>query len=76
MPENLYKPFTDAEEDIPISEIYPGFMPEEQAAAEETWRQYLAIVKRIFEYVSEENPEILTELEKRVRLRKEKGNSN
>lgn len=41
-----------------------------QAEAEEFLRQYLSIVKRIFETVRIEKPEILTELRRRANVRK------
>lgn len=74
MPENSENFYNYTGDDITIADLYPELSPEEQAAAEENWLRYLRVVSRIFEYVSEEHPEILTELEKRVRLRKEKGN--
>jgi hypothetical protein len=63
---------TNDDKEITVTDLYPELTPEEQVAAQENWLRYLRVVRRIFVYVSEENPEILTELEKRVRLRKEK----
>jgi hypothetical protein len=54
-----------------IGELYPQLSLEEQREAEENLRRYLGVVKRIFENVRLEKPEILTELRVRVRLRKE-----
>lgn len=69
-PENFYD---QAGDDITIADLYPELSPEEQAEAKENWLRYLQVVRRIFEYIGEDHPEILTELEKRARLRKEKG---
>lgn len=61
------------EKEITISDLYPQFTLEEQTAAEENWLRYLAVVRRIFEHVCREKPEILTELERRAMLRKSKN---
>jgi hypothetical protein len=53
-----------------IADLYRDLTSDEQAAVEDTLRGYLAIVKRIFEHVQKHNPEILTELRRRARLRK------
>ena len=55
---------------IMISELYPGLTSEEQIEVEANLLRYLGVVKRIFEQLSEQKPEILTEIRKRVRLRK------
>lgn len=59
---------------IIISDLYPDLYPdlsaEERREAEENLRRYLALVKRIYEYVAEKDPKILTELRKRARLRR------
>ncbi len=60
------------EKEITIADLYPNLSPEEQAEAKEVWLQYLMIVKRIFEHICRERPEILTELERRAMLRKKK----
>ncbi len=59
--------------EITIADLYPELMLEQQAEAEENWLQYLVVVKRIFEYVCQEKPEILTELERRAMLRKKRN---
>lgn len=61
------------EKKMTISDLYPDLTTEEQAEAEENLRRYLAVVKRIFEHISEHNPKILTELRRRARLRRQKG---
>lgn len=73
MPENFKNPLDYPDDDITIADLYPELTPEEQAEAEANWLSYLSVVKRIFEHICEEKPEILTELEKRARLRKESG---
>ena len=57
---------------ISIGDLYPDLIPEEQSEAEENLRRYLAVVKQIFEHILAENHEILTELQTRARLRREK----
>jgi hypothetical protein len=54
---------------VTIGEIYPQ-LSTEQHEVEENLRQYLAVVKRIFENVRTEKPEILTELRRRANVRK------
>ncbi len=61
------------ENNIPIADLFPSLRPEDQREAEENVRQYLAVVRRIFEHVQANNPKILTELRRRARLRKEKA---
>ena len=61
------------EKSISLSELFPQLSEEEQREAEENLRQYLAVVRRIFEHVQANNPKILTELRRRARLRKEKA---
>ena len=60
----------DNSDTIAISDLYPELTSEQQADAEYRLIGYLAVVKRIFDRVSRENPEILTELERRAMLRK------
>lgn len=57
-------------DNITITDLYPELTPEQQADAEYRLLGYLEIIKRIFERVCRENPEILTELEERATLRK------
>ena len=57
---------------ITISDLYPDLSPEQQAEAEYHLLRYLAVVKRIFERIAREKPELLTKLERRAMLRKER----
>ena len=61
------------EKSISLSDLFPQLSEEEQREAEENLRQYLAVVRRIFEHVQANDPKILTELQRRARLRKEKA---
>ncbi len=61
------------EKEITVSDLYPKLSPERQAEARENWLRYLAITKRIFEYICREKPEILTELKRRAMLRRTKN---
>ena len=64
--------FMDLENEnrVAISELYPTLTIEEQTEAEENILRYLAIVKRIFDDISEQKPEILTKIRKGASLRK------
>jgi hypothetical protein len=73
MPENFNQIPNRQNKPPSIAELYPQLSAAEQAAAEEKWRRYLRVVRRIFEYIGEEHPEILTELEQRVMLRKQRA---
>jgi hypothetical protein len=57
------------EKEITIAELYPELSPEQQAEAEFYLLGYLDVVRRIFERISRENPEFLTELEKTANLK-------
>ena len=57
---------------ITIAEAYPDLSVEEQAEAKENLVQYLGVVRRIFERVSEQDPKSLTEFEGRANLRERK----
>lgn len=57
---------------ITIHDLYPELSPEQQAEAEYHLLRYLALVKRIFERIAREKPELLTKLERRAMLRKER----
>jgi hypothetical protein len=57
------------ENEITIAELYPELSPEQQAEAEFYLLGYLDVVRRIFERVSKEAPELLTELEKTANLK-------
>lgn len=69
MPENDHRQF---EGDITIADLYPDLSPEQLHEAEYRMLRYLAVVKEIFEEICESKPEILTELERRAMLRKER----
>lgn len=60
----------DEETPITIADLYPDLTAEDQREAEENLRRYLEVIKRIYEYVAERDPKVLTELRKRARLRK------
>ncbi|MGI8467019.1 MAG: hypothetical protein ACR2N3_01040 [Pyrinomonadaceae bacterium] len=68
MPEKDYQQFSD---EITVADLYPDLSTEQQAEAKYRMLRYLAIVKDIFERICEENPKLLTELERRAMLRKE-----
>jgi hypothetical protein len=72
MPEKDCRQF---EGDITIANLYPNLSPEQQQEAEYRMLRYLAVVKDIFEEICESKPEVLTELERRAMLRKERNNS-
>jgi hypothetical protein len=72
MPEKDYRKFDG---DITIADLYPDLSPAEQQEAEYRMLRYLAVVKEIFEEICESKPEVLTELERRAMLRKERNNS-
>jgi hypothetical protein len=61
------------EKRISVSELFPQLSEGEQREAQENLRQYLAVVRLIFEHVQANDPKILTELRRRARLRKEKA---
>ncbi len=69
MPENDER---QSEGDITIFDLYPDLSPEQLQEAEYRMLRYLAVVKEIFEEICESKPEILTELERRAMLRKER----
>lgn len=60
---------------ITIGDLYPELSSEQQAEAEYRLLRYLALVRRIFERIARENPELLTKLERRAMLRKERMSS-
>jgi hypothetical protein len=70
MPEQSTRQFDESGDDITIADLYPNLTLEEQAEAEYRLHGYLAIVRRIFERVARERPDVLTELEERAMLRK------
>lgn len=55
-----------------IADLYPGLTPEQQADAEYRLLGYLSIAKRIFVRVCREEPDILTELERRATLTRQR----
>ncbi|HSK73516.1 MAG TPA: hypothetical protein VK892_17600 [Pyrinomonadaceae bacterium] len=70
------KDYPKFDREITIDDLYPDLSPEEQREAEYRLLRYLAVVKRIFERISRENPELLTELERRAMLRKKRDSSD
>ncbi len=71
MPEKDYRQFKS---DITIADLYPGLSPEQQAEAEYRLLRYLTVVRDIFEQITLEDPELLTELERRAMLRRKRNN--
>jgi len=65
----------DNKNEITVADLYPDLSPEQQQEAKYRMLRYLAVVKDIFEQICEDNPELLTELERRAMLRKERNNS-
>ena len=61
--------------DITIADLYPELTPEQLAEAEYRMLRYLAVVRTIFERIVREEPGLLTELERRAMLRKERNRS-
>ena len=55
--------------EITIAELYPELSPKQQVEAEFYLLGYLDVVRRIFERISRENPEFLTELDKTANLK-------
>jgi hypothetical protein len=55
-----------------IEDLYPELSPEEQTEAEFYLLGYLDVVRRIYERVCREHPELLTEIEKPASLKLEK----
>ncbi len=68
------KDYQQFESDITIADLYPDLSPEQQSEAEYRLLRYLALVKRIFERICREKPELLTKLERRAMLRRERLN--
>jgi hypothetical protein len=69
------KDFRQFNGQIAIGDLYPELSPDEQAEAEYHLLRYLRLVRRIFERIRREKPELLTELERRAMLRKERQKS-
>lgn len=63
------------QDNIDLGEIYPDLTEDELSEAEENLRRYLAVVRRISDRIQTENPKILTELRRRVSLRRQKAHS-
>jgi hypothetical protein len=59
--------------ELTVADLYPQLTAEQQKEAEYYLLRYLAVVKRIFERIARENPNLLLELEKGARLRKKKN---
>lgn len=62
--------------EITVADLYPDLSPDERREAEYRLLRYLKLVKRIFERISRENPEFLTELERRAMLRKKRDTTD
>lgn len=60
-------------DNITIADLYPELTSEQQADAEYRLFGYLAIVRGIFERVCQEQPDFLTELERRAMLRRQRN---
>lgn len=60
---------------ITIGDLYPELSLKQHAEAEYHLLRYLALVKRIFDRIARENPALLTKLEHRAMLRKERQRS-
>ena len=71
MLEKDYQQFND---EITVADLYPNLSREQLAEAEYRMLRYLAVIKDIFERIAQENPKLLTELEQRAMLRKERDN--
>ncbi len=69
------KDYSQVDDEITAADLFPDFSPEQLREAEYRMLRYLAVVKEIFEQVVEENPKLLTELERRAMLRKERSSS-
>lgn len=70
------KDYRQFERDITITDLYPDLSPEQQQEVEYRMLRYLTVVKEIFEEICESKPELLTELERRAMLRKERSGSH
>lgn len=55
-----------------FGDLYPHLNEDQLQEADENLRQYLRVVRSIFEEIEANNPKVLTELRYRARLRKEK----
>ncbi len=62
--------FQHLDESATIKKLYPHLSPDELSEVDDTLRQYLDVVKRIYDDVSANDPKVLTELRRRARLRK------
>jgi len=59
-------------DEITVADLYPDLTPEQQAEAEFYLLGYLDVVRRIFERICQQQPELLTKLEKTASLKQEK----
>lgn len=62
-------------DEITLADLYPELPSEQRSEAEYRLLRYFGIVKGIFERIAQENPRLLTELERRARLRRQKMRS-
>lgn len=72
MPKQTKQNNQNIENVSPLEKVFPDFTSKQLEEAEYTLHQYIRIVRRIFERIKRERPEILTELKKRARLRKQR----
>jgi hypothetical protein len=70
--ENIYPNNTYSAYKVTIDDLYPELSPDDRAEAEFHLLGYLDVVRRIFERICREQPELLTELEKTASLKQEK----
>lgn len=69
MPENPKRQI-EPDREITIEDLYPELDSDQRAEAEYRLLGYLSVVKRVFERICREQPEVLTELEHGATLRK------
>lgn len=64
------------EKEITVSDLYLELNPKQQAEAEYHLLGYLDVVRRIFERITREQPELLTKLEKPANLKQKRNPSD
>lgn len=65
----------DKVNNVTVANLYPELPPGEREEAEYRLLRYLTVVRRIFERIARERPEILPELEKYATVRKKRENT-
>jgi hypothetical protein len=63
-------------DNLTIADLYPNISSKQQSEAQYRMLRYLDLVKDIFDQICEENPKLLTELERKAMLRKERDKTN